>query len=1073
MKGPRRRWVTMTERTLFVGPTHSALEEAAFAWADSRTGDGVGRVLYVSDGGDRHDRVAERWRGAYDALALRTVTLTGLVYESYEQVAGPAAMLPGETDRRALEFALDEVVTGRPSLSTGTHASAALVDAFDRRFGRFANLGLDTPEGVREAFRDSALPPRIRDTTVETYEAYHGRRAAVSEPWHVTYAEAFEAVSEADFGTLDPHVECVVLSGFLDPGEAERRVLRSLAEAFPTAAILPTFSESGTDGVDVATETARSTYRDLGFEAERVPGPGATAPLQRVAAALYRDRPAERRTVPETLSWRELPTPEREVRFVARDVRERLAETDASADVGVVVPGLDSYDDYVEDAFDVFGLTYAVESGGALASTNVGGAVERLVALADETPRASDLVELATNPVVDVFDADGEDTLVAAERRTDSDRVEDVRHTLPATMEAAVGGLLDRLAPLRGTAFDAAVEVVRGELDRLGVADAVADGDRGADAAREHAALDQVRELLSSVERTAGPATELSAAAALARAINGASVRGRPDSGRQVTVLSHLDATAFAFDHLYVVGLTTEHFPSVPRHPSFFERMVDAHPALAVVDERHRDRYVFATLVANAESVTLTTPSTAGDATAVVRSPVLDELHRVTGIEPTTGVDERVGSREDLQRAISPLANRREALDAAGERGAFTAGQTGRADRGVQCATERADPDLSPHDGVLDPGTVAEVYPAAEREPYSASRVERYANCGFLFYAEQVLGLADDDDVERTPDPLETGSLVHDTFERFYAELQSDPGDPVDLRAHDPADLEAHMLAVALAELDDADFDYGGLFHRRWLEQLFAGLCTPAENPHYGTGRPHGGVERGLFGRFLDREYRRDGETLPAWFEAPFGTGLPGGEDADPFEIPLPGGGTVGFRGYIDRVDVGGDGGGSRLRLLDYKTGYAPSMTETTGGTKFQLPIYLLAAEAVLADEVGEVTDLSATYYQTRPPNRIREPWGIESKFDTDEAFRRFLDDVVPARLGALTTAIAAGRFHTTVLPASEAGCEHCDYRRACDVRHHQRRDRVELLDDDPETYVPVRATPREFDPTFGGDADD
>jgi ATP-dependent helicase/nuclease subunit B len=148
-------------------------------------------------------------------------------------------------------------------------------------------------------------------------------------------------------------------------------------------------------------------------------------------------------------------------------------------------------------------------------------------------------------------------------------------------------------------------------------------------------------------------------------------------------------------------------------------------------------------------------------------------------------------------------------------------------------------------------------------------------------------------------------------------------------------------------------------------------------------------------------------------------------------------------------------------------------MTETTGGTKFQLPIYLLAAEAVLADEVGEVTDLSATYYQTRPPNRIREPWGIESKFDTDEAFRRFLDDVVPARLGALTTAIAAGRFHTTVLPASEAGCEHCDYRRACDVRHHQRRDRVELLDDDPETYVPVRATPREFDPTFGGDADD
>lgn len=1063
----------MTERTLFVGSTHRALEDEAFAWASARARDGVGRVLYVSDGTDRQDRVDERWRASYDALALRTETLTRFVYESHERMVGPTRRLPGETDRRALEFALDEALADRPSLSTGPHASSALVDAFARRFDRFENVGLTTPGRVREAFEDSDLPPPIRDTTVEAYETYHERRTAVSEPYHVTYAEAFEAVAESDLAALEPHVDSVVISGFLDPGETERRVLRSLVEAFPTAAVLPTFSESGADGVDVATETARSTYQDLGFEVERVPGPERSKALQRVAGALYRDGPPERRTVPETLSWRELPTPEREVRFVARDVRARLAEAGPATDVGVVVPGLPAYEEYVEDAFDVFDLTYAAGTGGALADTNVGSAVEHFVALAEETPRGSDLVELATNPVVDLFDADGEDAIVAAERRTDADRADAVRRTLPSDLGSAVAGLLDRLAALREAEFGAAADVVRDELDRLGVADAVEGEDPRMDAGSERAALDQVRALLSSFDRTTSPATDLPATAALARAITGGSVRGVPAGGSEVTVLDHLDATAFAFDHLYVVGLTTEHFPSIPRHAAFFERMVDAHPVLEGLDERHRDRYGFATLLANAGTVTLTTPSTATDATAVVRSPLLDELSRVTGIEPTTGVDERVGSREDLQRAISPLANRREALDAAGERGEFTAGQTVRADRGIQCAAERADPELSPYDGLLDPGTVAEVYPGAEREPYSASRVERYANCGFQFYAEQVLGLEDDDDVERTPDPLETGSLVHDTFERFYAELQSDPGDTVDLEEHDPDELAAHMLAVALAELDDAELDYGGLFYRRWLEQLFAGLGDPEENPHYGTGRPHDGAERGLFGRFVDREYRRDGDALPAWFEAPFGTGLPGGEDADPFEIALPGVGAVGFRGYIDRVDVGVDDDEGRLELLDYKTGYAPSMTETTGGTAFQLPIYLLAAEAVLADEVDEVTDLSATYYRTRPPNRIREPRGIESKFEGHEDLRRFLHDVVPGRLGTLTTAIASGRFHTTVLPAREAGCEHCDYRRACDVRHHQRRDRVDALDDDPETYVPVRATPRDFDSTFGGGGND
>jgi ATP-dependent helicase/nuclease subunit B len=281
------------------------------------------------------------------------------------------------------------------------------------------------------------------------------------------------------------------------------------------------------------------------------------------------------------------------------------------------------------------------------------------------------------------------------------------------------------------------------------------------------------------------------------------------------------------------------------------------------------------------------------------------------------------------------------------------------------------------------------------------------------------------------------------------------------------------MLEVALKELETADFDYSGLFYRRWLEQLFAGLAEPEENPYYGAPRPHEGVEHGLFARFIAREYDRDGDALPAWFEAPFGTGLRDGGGVEAFEIELPSGGTVEFRGYIDRVDLSFDEGEAQIQLFDYKTGYAPSMTKTTGGTTFQLPIYLLAAEQVLTSDMADVTALSATYYQTKPPNKLREPRGIESKFDSYRELRRFLDDIIPERLDTLTSAIEQGRFHTTVLPQREAGCEYCAYQRSCDVRPHQRRDQVELLEDDPKTYVPLRATPRDFEDEFGGEADD
>ncbi|TKX84547.1 PD-(D/E)XK nuclease family protein, partial [Halorubrum sp. SS5] len=134
-----------------------------------------------------------------------------------------------------------------------------------------------------------------------------------------------------------------------------------------------------------------------------------------------------------------------------------------------------------------------------------------------------------------------------------------------------------------------------------------------------------------------------------------------------------------------------------------------------------------------------------------------------------------------------------------------------------------------------------------------------------------------------------------------------------------------------------------------------------------------------------------------------------------------------------------------------------PYMTKTTGGTKFQLPIYLLAAAEVVDGDLFEQGSLSATYYQVRPPNDLKVPRGVESKFDSEVELRRFLNDVVPEWLGQIDEAIGNGRFHTTLLSARGANCRYCDYRRACDVRHHRKREFVDEVHKDDAAYVPLR----------------
>ncbi|MFC7212566.1 PD-(D/E)XK nuclease family protein [Saliphagus sp. GCM10025334] len=1043
------------DSTLLIGPRHQALESRAFDLADDLVGDGLGSVLYVTRNDARRSDVEDAWAKDHRPLRLRAETLDAVVLEWHEKLAGPVDRLSGQLNRRLAEYALDEATTDGEGALSGEPASAALADAFSSRFSLFDEAGLATADELASEFDESLLDERIAEATVSAYRHYNDLRSKSVDDWTLTRGELVRTVleSERSLAALSPEVDVVIISGFYEFRPVERALFERITDAFDTIAVLPRH-QPGTASVDAVTTEALDVYADLGYEFE---GVADSTTLTDITAEMYQPNP-DIVSAGDWLVWRELPTPEREIRFVARELRSELAAGRDPDELAVVIPGVDTYAGYVEDVFDTFEVPYAMTAASQLNRTFAGSVVHDLLALAEPDPRAEELTSLLANPLTSVLPAARANAITAETRRRETVSLESVLHTVDQDTSRPMNELLETLQGLRTDDVDVAVATLRRLLtDELGVKEAIDEYATGAERKLEERAYALIEEVFDSFETMSPLDTELSPLALLTRAFDGIPLRvPHRGAGGSVPVMGMLDARMRAFEKVFVVGLTAGQFPSIPNRPAFFEEMTDAHPELDTGDEQLRGRYLFATLLANVDAVTLTTPKSGAGDDAIVRSPVLDELQRVTEIEPVEGIDERISSHEDSYRYIADCHDPHTAIDHFAERDVLSTAQTTRLARGFECADNRSQATFTPHDAILEAETVRKVYPSSAREPYSASRLERYVECGFKFYAENVLGLEEPDDVSVTPDPLETGSYVHDVFERFYADLHADADDEVDLAAYDREELETHLLEVAFDELEQADFAYEGVFYERWLTELFAGLGDTDTNPYVVSHRPHEAPEHGLFASFLDTELDRSGDSQPTWFERPFGEGLPD-PDTVPFEVERPDGSSIAVRGYIDRVDVATTDESERLTLYDYKTGRVPYMTTTTGGTTFQLPIYLLAADAVLGNGEFDEAALSATYYQARPPNDVRVLRGIESKFDSQAELRRFLTDVVPEWLGTIDDAIANGRFHTTLLSDREANCTYCEYRRVCDVRHHRKRDTIDVARDEEATYVPLR----------------
>jgi RecB family exonuclease len=362
---------------------------------------------------------------------------------------------------------------------------------------------------------------------------------------------------------------------------------------------------------------------------------------------------------------------------------------------------------------------------------------------------------------------------------------------------------------------------------------------------------------------------------------------------------------------------------------------------------------------------------------------------------------------------------------------------------GLQLLRARESSTLTPYDGDLS--GLAIPSPFNSDRPIGVTRLETWLSCPHAYLMDQVLRVPtiDDPDVQLEISPMERGSLVHRTLDRFLRRVLDGELDlPSPSTPWSPAH---HALANEVLEEQMAEAEAAGIVGRELLwaseRQVLRREITRVLRADDGRRAASGLTPLSSEQPFDDRP-RFDGSSIAAWA---------------PLRVDLAGGRSITFRGQVDRVDVGTDG---RVAIVDYKgkrstryEGISELQPLGKEGERLQLPVYAAVAAHALACDRGAVR---ADYVFTREPTK---PVGYQLN---EEIWTTFVD-----ALHVIADAFDAGLYP----PRPEqprwmpfVPCEYCDpdglgtaarYRDWVRKRHDPRLRAYALLvgelDDEPD----------------------
>jgi RecB family exonuclease len=268
---------------------------------------------------------------------------------------------------------------------------------------------------------------------------------------------------------------------------------------------------------------------------------------------------------------------------------------------------------------------------------------------------------------------------------------------------------------------------------------------------------------------------------------------------------------------------------------------------------------------------------------------------------------------------------------------------------------------------------------------YSVSALERYQDCPFKFFASDVLRLDELPEDDAALSPRARGRFIHEVFQRFFEAWDRRGGGTITSDQMDDARaVFAETAEPLLANLAEAD---AALERTRLFgSAISVGIVDVVLGLE--ASRPVEVVERWL-------EYRLEGE---------FSLGAAEGR-------PVP------LRGVADRIDLLA---GNRLRVIDYKSGYAPQPKRA-----LQVPVYALCAQERLAEQRGGSWQVDEAAYVAFSGKRSLVPVIKAGKDDQDsvlaDARTRLLD---------IVGGIERGEFPPR--PYEPRICSYCAYPSVC-----------------------------------------
>jgi ATP-dependent helicase/DNAse subunit B len=846
-----------------------------------------------------------------DLLTRRPALLAGRIGtfdDLFREIAyGRAESRPVASDVQRLHAARRAIAGARLESLAGSAPFSGFADALLAALGELESALLE-PEGVDGDLGSLARAYRAELDRLGLWDRDGMRRAAVErlrgdlEAWDgaPVLAYGFEDLTGAEWALLEALAARadVTLSIPYEPGRAafaalERTVTDLAALASGDVVELPH------DGSRTVPAALRHLERELFRDEPRI-GPSLDGALQLLEGAGRRGT----------------------LELVGAELLGLLRHGTPAERVGLVCESPERWRAPLDSVLAPLGVPYAVEHAARLDETAFGRALLALLRFAWLGGGRGDLFAFLRSP------------FSGLERRS----VDFVEGRLRGRAIADPERVETEAEKLRGAPVPALVELKSAEdavaatrtLARTMLRNAwglesppTADDARGD--ARAYRAVD---ETLAELESLAVDHAERISGEDVAAALDRARVRPpRAAEAGRVAVLDYERARTRPFDVVFLLGLEEGRFPRRERPSPLLDDDLrrDLGGRLERTRAAVRDRYLFYTActraarrvvlvreAANDEGVPLE-PSPFWESVRMLFDPA--DMDRATRRRPLSSLTWPVGAAPTERERLRALA--RLAVDDADAAASLAAANdwTRKLER-AQAAFDRPTRLVGPK--VVDP--------FAARATFSATELERFADCSSAWLVERVI---DPKTIDAEPDAILRGSLVHTTLHRFYAAL------PRELDAERVTEANADRAVELVLRCLDEAFESGVRLDLTPIQaaELRETLATDLEG-------------------FIRDEARSPVEFVPRRLEVGFGSD----RAAPELQRGLPLADGVWLSGKIDRIDI--DPFSARGIVQDYKSGKsAHSARQIERELRLQIPLYVLA----LRDLVG-VEPLGGVY---------------------------------------------------------------------------------------------------------------